>query len=57
MMAAAIAIQADIRKKPTLLVGNPARIVSGLFSGRSLVYFHQFTSTNGIAQIAAAKAQ
>jgi len=57
MVAATIKIPAEIKKTLTLLIGNPARTVTNLFSGWFLMYFHQLTSKNGIAAIAAANAQ
>lgn len=57
MLAATIAMTTENTKKFTLLVGNPLRTTTNLFTGWSFVYFHQLTSKNGSAIIEAANAQ
>jgi hypothetical protein len=57
MIAAEIATPAEIKKKLTLLVGNPARTATNLFNGWLFMYFRQFTSKKGNAMMAAANAQ
>src|SRR6266511_195915 len=50
-------VRVEIRKKLTLLVGNPDRTATNLLTGWAFIYLAQFTNKNGRAIVEVANAQ